>query len=133
MYLGIVVTGAVLVIDNIPSLKANVLEIVNPRVQEGELVRTLQQTLEELDSAVPGSGAASATTIQKSKQLISESKDLLRQISDINEEHAGVTTGIITKAVDALIGTVVSATPSLVPVPATTPTVLVSAMPCANQ
>ncbi len=108
-YLGIVAAGAYFAVNNIPSLKANILETVNPRIEEGQLVRTLQQTLEELDSTLSSEGTATTTvTTQKKQQLVAESQELLREIADINDKRDSVAVGIVTKAVDALIGTTAS-------------------------
>lgn len=117
-YAGIVTGGSVLVIDRIPWLKANILEIVNPRIQEGELVRTLQQNLEQLDAVLPKDGAATSAAIRKSQRIIAESRDLLEQIADINDRHDDVMDGVVAKVVDALIDPIFS---SVAPTPAATP------------
>lgn len=94
--LAAVVGGSVLLVNNVPYLKANVLEVVNPRVQEGKLVEQLNTTLTKLDDA---------TTSAARDKLITESKALLQDITDLNEEHSGVVDGIISNVTDALLGT----------------------------
>ena len=119
VYLGIVVGGAYLAFDNVPSLKANILEMVNPRVQEAKLVDQLDTTLTELESA---------TTPAQRNILITKSQELLKGIATINTAHSGVVAGIVTKVTDALTRTATSptATSPASPVgatmtPATTP------------
>lgn len=103
LILTIITAGSVLVIGNVPFLKANILEVVNPRVEEGKLVQKLQDTLAELDAA-PTESARDA--------LVAESQDIIQQISDLNEAHDGVVDGVITKIGETLLGTVATRTPT---------------------
>ena len=103
LILAVIVGGSVLLVNTVPFLKANILEIVNPRVQEGKLVQKLQSTLSELDTA-PTKSARDA--------LVTQSQDIIQEIVDLNEAHDGVVDGIVTKIGETLLGTVVTPTPS---------------------
>lgn len=123
-YGGIIVGGSVLAIDRVPWLKANILEVVNPRIEEGKLVQQLRENLVKLDSVVSGGAATSgdATSALQTKKLVKESQGLLQQIADINDSRDSATAGIITKAVDVLIGAVASpAVTASLPTTASTP------------
>ncbi len=111
LWVALLAGGSVLAVNTIPSLKANIIETVNPRVKEQKLVRELQKSLDALaDSAV----------IAKNKAAITKSQELLQQISELNGEHAGLVDSIISKVADVMLGTATTSTPT--PVPQTTPT-----------
>ncbi len=112
----IVIVSSLLLINTVPSLKANILEVVNPRVEEGKLVQKLQETLTKIDTATRTTGAGQEDT----DALIKESKELLQSIADINEEHSGVASGIVSKVADVVFGAESQ----------TTVTVTVSPPPC---
>jgi hypothetical protein len=101
--LAVLVGGSVLLVNNVPYLKANILEVVNPRVQEQKLVQKLQTTLTDLGN-LP-TGQAGAITSAARDKLITESKALLQNISSINDNHSGVVDGVISKVTDTLLGT----------------------------
>lgn len=113
--------GSVLLIDNVPFLKANILEVVNPRVQEGKLVETLQTKLTDIGSA--------ATNTARDK-LIAESQELIDQITKLNEEHSGIVDGVISTVTEQLLGTSPTQTPTPADSPQPTPaTVTVTVTP----
>ena len=114
--LAVIAGGSVLLVNNVPYLKANILEVVNPRVQEQKLVQKLQTTLTDVGDA---------TTNAARDKLITESQALLQNISDINDNHSGVVDGVISKVTDTLLGT---ATPSVIP-PTVTVMVTVTVTP----
>ena len=111
----VLVGGSVLLVNNVPSLKASVLEALNPRVREQKLIDQLKSNLQALDASIATQGGASSIIIDKTKpsyqKLITESKDLLNEIGVINNDHAGTLGGVISKATDLLIGIVASPTP----------------------
>lgn len=91
-----IATGSVLLIDNVLFLKANILEVVNPRVQEGKLVEQLQTTLTKIQNA---------STDATRDKLIAESQELIDEITKLNEEHSGIVDGVVSKVTEALLGT----------------------------
>jgi hypothetical protein len=96
LILATAVVGSVLLVNKVPSLKANILEAVYPRAQEGKLVQQLHDVLTGIDDA---------STDAARNVLIEKSKALLQNISDMNAEHAGVVDGVIGKVTDVLLGT----------------------------
>jgi hypothetical protein len=94
--LAVIVGGSALLVNNVPSLKANILEVVNPRVQEQKLVQKLQTTLTD---------AGNAATNAARDKLIAESQALLKSIADINDNHSGIVDGVVSKVTDTLLGT----------------------------
>ncbi len=110
--------GAVLVVNTVPSLKANILEVVNPRAKEARLIKSLTDNLDTLDedlSRVAGAAAGGTSTAAKNKKLVDESQALLKEIADINQEHSGLVSGVVDSVVDSLIGTTSTVTPTTTP------------------
>lgn len=130
--LGLIVlsVGTLIVVNAVPPLKANILEAVNPRIKQQRLVDELKENLDALtlDLAKTNIGTVAAT---KTKTLIAESQMLLQQVSELNEEHSGVVSGIVEKVVDAVIGNFTNNEPSPSPTPTVvTVTVTVTPSPC---
>lgn len=114
----VLVGGSVLLINNVPSLKANVIEAINPRVREQKLIEQLKSNLQALDASIATQLDAPNIAIDKAKtsqltKLVEESKEILSEIGMMNEEGSGLVDGIISKATDIIIGGVTaSSTPS---------------------
>lgn len=107
--LGVVIGGSVLLVNNVPSLQANLIRVVNPRIHQQELVQKLAENLDTLEATITetaGTPQARSTSIAKiseeSQQLITKSQELIKQISDINEKH-GIVDAVVGRVVDAVI------------------------------
>lgn len=128
---GVLVGGSVLATNMMPSLKASVLEVVNPQVKEQRLVQQLQQSLNELVTAVPASGGTAAAIIAKNKAVAEKSQELLQQIAAISSPSdslvSNVISGVVSKVADTVLGMPTPVSTSS-PLPAvTTPVPCVSA------
>ncbi len=104
-FLIIAVVGG-LVINQIPSLKERVIEAINPAAKEERLLEELQANLDEidksLDEAAKQKGAGKIQEkISNSKGLLEKSRNLLGEISKINQD-TGVIGSQIGKIIDAL-------------------------------
>jgi len=107
----ILAIGAYFVINQFPSLKERVIEAVNPAAKEGRLLGELKSNLDEIDNSLrEASKEDSADKIQEkiksSVNLLGESKNLLGEISKINQD-----TGIIGSQVGKIINAISDQTP----------------------
>ena len=105
---GFVVVSA-LVVNNIPSLKANILEAINPRIRQQNLIDQLKSNLQAIDASITAGANAPTLTIDKTEsvrldQLLNDSQDLLGQLDNLNSEHSGIIDGVISKAADLITG-----------------------------
>jgi len=127
LILAVVIGGSLLLVNNVPSLKANILEVVNPRVEEGKMVQQLQDTLTKLDDSISQTGAGKTTS---TKALVTQAQQQLQNIADINSEHAGVADGVVGRVTDALFGNIPTATSQPSVSVATTSDTSATASPC---
>ena len=102
LFLILAVAGSAVAVSRIPSLKANMFEIVNPRIKEQKLVETLAGRLDDLNEQIANS--TTAQTLSKNKQIISEAQKLVDEISAINKAHGNPASGLVDKAVSLLFG-----------------------------
>ena len=104
--LAAIVAGSIILVDRTPSLKANIYEAVNPRVKEQALLEKLQSNLRAMDASV-----AAKSLPAHYQELVDDSQNIVSEITDINDPHAGLTDGLVTKALDLMISQVASPTP----------------------
>jgi hypothetical protein len=102
----VLATGAYFVINQIPSLKARVIEAVNPAAKEARLLGELKANLDEIDKSLGEVTEQKGTDkirekINNSKNLLENSKNLLSEISKINGD-AGMIGSQIGKIINAL-------------------------------
>ncbi|HXK36653.1 MAG TPA: hypothetical protein VJ553_03670 [Candidatus Paceibacterota bacterium] len=123
-YLAIVIVGGVLALNYIPSLKANIIEVVNPRMKETRLLGDLQRHLDDAAALLPEAGEqASDDDIAEGYEALQKAQEVLDEVTTINEENSGTARNIVTKALDAILpgGTVPTPVPdvpsSVSPVP----------------
>lgn len=92
----IAISGGFL-INQIPSWKQRVIEVVNPAVNEARLLGELTASLDELDKNIDTNNAG------KNKDLIDKSRTILQNITDLNQKNSGIIKQQIGKIIDALI------------------------------
>ncbi len=103
------------VINQIPSLKQRVIEVINPAAKEGRLLGELTSNLSDLGSTInqlQGSKSSKdlENKIQNSRTLLDKSKRLLNNISSINQNNSGVT-GIIGSQIGKIANLISDKTP----------------------
>ena len=105
LFLIILAVGTYLAINQIPSLKERVTEVINPAAKEGRLLGELQENLDEIGKNLEEMGKQKSPTqvrekIQDSKGLLEKSKNILGEISKINQD-AGIIGSQIGKIINA--------------------------------
>lgn len=93
------------VINHLPALKQRAIEVANPAVKEGRLLGELKVNLDELgDNIGDPNGLKDAATrakLQKSKELLEKSKNLLNNLAETNQKNSGIIKQQIGKIIDA--------------------------------
>ena len=93
--------------DHIPSLRANILEVANPRQREARLLDQLKQRLDRAATGLPrtaaSGGAESDDAAVSVREDLEAANELVSEISKLNEEHSGPADGILARALDAVI------------------------------
>ncbi|OGN05257.1 MAG: hypothetical protein A2831_02725 [Candidatus Yanofskybacteria bacterium RIFCSPHIGHO2_01_FULL_44_17] len=97
-FLLIAVTGG-FVINQVPSWKQKVVEVVNPASKEARLLGELKANLNELDDALNSSDGKS----NNSNDLISKSKNLVDEIATTNQKNSGIIRQQVGKIIDAFL------------------------------
>ncbi|MBI2669965.1 MAG: hypothetical protein HYX20_02395 [Candidatus Yanofskybacteria bacterium] len=93
IFLVIAIAGGFL-INQIPSWKQRVIEVVNPAAKEARLLGELTASLEELDKNI-GDG--------ENKGVLDKSRGILQNITDLNQKNSGIIRQQVGKIIDALI------------------------------
>jgi hypothetical protein len=88
------------IINQIPSWKQRVVEVVNPAAKEARLLGELKTNLEELDKSF---NSSDNNDPKKRGDLISKSKTLVDEISSINQKNSGIIKQGIGKIIDSFI------------------------------
>ena len=112
LLLAIIVFAGYFAINNIPSLRANIIETFNPSIKEGRILGALEENLNQLDTTIAGAANSKNSTdlankIKQSKDLLTESKKLLNEATIIN----GNDTGIIKSTIGGIINALTDSTP----------------------
>lgn len=87
-------------INQIPSWKQRVIEVINPATKEARLLGELKTNLDELDNLF---SSASGTDPKKKTDLISKSKRLVDEIAASNQKNSGIIKQGIGKIIDAFL------------------------------
>lgn len=98
----IAVAGGFL-INQIPSWKQRVIEIVNPAAKEARLLGELKVNLDELSGALNSSAEPSSDNKSRNKDLIDKSRNLVGEIMSTNQANSGIIKQQIGKIIDAFI------------------------------
>jgi DNA repair exonuclease SbcCD ATPase subunit len=97
--------GAYFVVNQIPSLKERVIEAINPAAKEERLLGELKANLDEVEKSLEETAQQKGSDkirekISNSKNLLEKSKNLLGEISKINQD-TGIIGSQIGKIIDA--------------------------------
>ena len=87
-------------INQIPSWKQRVIEVINPAAKEARLLGELKTNLDELENSF---NSSANTASDKSGELISKSKKLVDEITAGNQKNSGIIKQQIGKIIDAFI------------------------------
>ncbi len=114
IFLLIIAAIGYFVINQIPSLKERVIEVINPAAKERRLIGELKANLNELSKSLDEVGkqkspADTRSGIKNSQSILGESQNLLEKISNINGD-AGI--------IGSQIGRIINAFSDKTPYPA---------------
>lgn len=106
LFLIILATGVYFAVNQIPSLKERVIETINPAAKERRLLGELEVNLGEISKSFEEMSkqknpAKTQEKIQDGTSLLEKSKNLLGEISKINQ-GTGIIGSQIGKIIDAL-------------------------------
>ncbi len=112
----IVAIGGGFLINQLPSFKQKVIEVINPAVKEARILGELKENLALLESAIEEAGSAKNQTdvkskIKNSQGLIAKSKDLLNQVAQANDTSGAGLGGIVRSTVGRIIDALIDKTP----------------------
>lgn len=95
----VAVAGGFLV-NQIPSWKQRVIEVINPAAKEARLLGELKANLDELENSFNSSGGSSS---KESGDLIARSKNLVDEITATNQKNSGIIKQQVGKIIDAFL------------------------------
>lgn len=98
IFLVIAVAGGFL-INQIPSWKQRVIEVINPAAKETRLLGELKTNLDDLENSVN----SSKSDPKKTNDLISRSKGLVDEIASVNQKNSGIIKQQVSKIIDAFL------------------------------
>ena len=96
----VVAIGGGFLINQIPSWKQRVIEVINPAAKEARLLGELTANLDELDNSFNSHGG---TDSKKNADLIAKSKNLVSEIADANQKNSGIIKQQVGKIIDAFL------------------------------
>ena len=88
------------IINQIPSWKQWVIEVINPAAKEARLLGELKNNLDELDKSF---NSSDNNDPKKRGDLISKSKTIVDEISSVNQKNSGIIKQGIGKIIDSFI------------------------------
>lgn len=104
----LIAIGGGFIINQVPSWKQKVIEIINPAAKEARLLGELTSSLDDLNNLIDGAASSKNPRdldekIKKSQELLRESKSLVSEISLTNNKNSGIVKQQIGKIVDAFL------------------------------
>ena len=103
-YLAIVIVGGVLALNYIPSLKANIIEVVNPRMKETRLLGDLQRHLDDAAALLPEAGEqASDDDLAEGYEALQKAQEVLDEVTTITEGNSAPARNTAPKAVASIL------------------------------
>lgn len=98
----LLVIGGYFAINNIPSLRERVIEVINPAAKQARLVDELDDNLDQIQSVIgeiAGTQTESArkNQVSKVKTLISESNETINDLQESQNANSGLVKSIINK------------------------------------
>ncbi len=103
--------GSSFIIQHLPSLQAQIIQLVNPPSQQTTTLHDLGTTLDQLNQtnaelATSKSSSETQATLQKQYQLIQKSHDLSKKVEQEQKTGiTGITNQLAAKIIDLLLGT----------------------------
>ncbi len=95
----ILAVGGGFLINQVPSWKQKIIEVINPSAKEARLLGELKASLNELT----GSLNSPADKSTNSDELISKSKSLVDEIAAINQNNSGIIKQQVGKIINAFL------------------------------
>ena len=100
----IVAIGGGFLINQVTSWKQRVIEVINPAAKEARLLGELKVSLDELDNSFNSSTNSSSTSqINKNKDLLTKSRDLVDEITSTNQKNSGIIKQGVGKIIDSFL------------------------------
>ena len=99
--------GALILFTRSPDLKANMLEIINPRIKEARLLGELNKNLGKLESRF--SGVSEVTPSDEAdvrftdREVLEQARELVGEIETINKKNSGRVRNTVTRILDTFI------------------------------
>lgn len=91
-FVAVIAGGSYFAMNQMPNLKANIVEYANPRVKEARLLKQLDTTLSTVTSTA-------STTLAK-QEAVAKARQLTAEISDINADNSTFIATMVEKAGD---------------------------------
>lgn len=89
------------VVNQVPSLKQKVIEVINPAVKEGRILGELKTNLDQIDGLLSAEDGAGDQQILKSRELLGQSEELLNSLVQLNQDNSGILKQQVGKIIDA--------------------------------
>ena len=92
------------VINQIPSWKQRVIEVINPAAKEARLLGELKVNLDELGNDLNSSAVSASDRerqVNRNKDLVAKSQNLVNQITSANQKNSGIIKQGIGKIINA--------------------------------
>lgn len=96
----VVAVGGGFLINQIPSWKKSIIEVINPVAKEARLLGELKMNLDELDKSLNSSSGENGG---KNGELVSKSKKLVDEIAVANQKNSGIIKQQVGKIIDAFL------------------------------
>ena len=96
----LVAIGGGFLVNQVPSWKQKIIEVVNPSAKQARLLGELKTNLDELDASLNSSGDKAGV---KNDELVSKSKKLVDEIASANQKNSGIIKQQVGKIIDAFL------------------------------
>ena len=96
----VVAVGGGFLINQVPSWKQKVIEVVNPSAKQARLLGELKTILDELDKSLGSSGSEADA---KNGELVSKSKKIVDEIATANQKNSGIIKQQVGKIIDVFL------------------------------
>ena len=90
LYIGVFSYLALFALDNIPSLKAQVIEFTNPSIKEARLIQNLKEIQNNIKKELEDSAPSTPDKIAKLKSASTEAERILAEIETTNNKESSL-------------------------------------------
>ncbi len=87
-------------INQVPSWKQKIIEVINPATKEARLLGELKTNLDDLENS---SNSSDGSDLGKSGDLIAKSKKLVDEIAAVNQKNSGIIKQQVGRIIDAFL------------------------------